>query len=538
MDVPESKAYRRCRQRRIAVYNGKAVALETVLRIPSPVFTLALTVAILIATGPALAQQTDRSGGVAMPRDLQDQAGFSSNVDPGLYEVDDPAKYETDDPAILGAHMKLRQDPPVVPAAQTTAPAAQVQVQATPPDDSAAGSKKQTRSERRKEAKQHKQELGDLDNLPVMREIARLKWEAATSATGTDDTKKISLEKIFHETLDHSIPVQQAALQVKDAEHQAHDLHNFNLFNLLNPASLLDGAVMKKAAESNIQAARAHLLAVRQKALLDSARMQAALMRAFLSKYLAYEAIEQGRLELKAGQQHFIAGDNTRFDVTQTQMALIDRYNQYLSADNDYHTASITLASQIGTPSNETLIPEGYVLSDGNASVSPLSLLPEGLTLEMVQKTATTRPELQELGFRKASLEQLVKALSVADKQKKEAELKQLELEIDKAGDAARVMAEKAYSDYRLSGKSLDLARQQYALAAQMQHQLQISRDAGFSSSKDVLDGEVALARAKSALIASQVAYNLSQIQLVYEMGLLGEEVFKARPLTVPGNIL
>src|SRR5262249_26566707 len=152
------------------------------------------------------------------------------------------------------------------------------------------------------------------------------------------------LDKIFQETIDHSIPVRQAEAQVKGSESMAKEIHDPFLFNLLNP--VVDLGSVKKAAELDIQASRAHLQAVRQKALLDSARMHADLTQAFLNKYLAYQAIEQGKVQLKAEQSRFDSGETNSFDVTQTQMALIDRYSKYLATDNGYRTASTALANQ------------------------------------------------------------------------------------------------------------------------------------------------------------------------------------------------
>jgi outer membrane protein TolC len=52
-----------------------------------------------------------------------------------------------------------------------------------------------------------------------------------------------------------------------------------------------------------------------------------------------------------------------------------------------------------------------------------------------------------------------------------------------------------------------------------------------------VLESQIELAKVKTALISAQVAYNLSQIQLLYEMGLLNEDVL-SRPLAIPSNAL
>lgn len=371
-------------------------------------------------------------------------------------------------------------------------------------------------------------------NSPILEEILRLKWE--NTALDASDVRKISLEEVFHQTLAHSIPVRQAEAKVKDAETEAKEIRDPGLFGLLNP--MIDTGALKKAAEDTIQASKARLAAVRQKTLLESARMHADLVQAFMNKYLAFQSIEQGKVQLKAEQHRFTSGETNSFDVTQTRMALIDRYSKYLNADNAYHAASLALANQIGIKTDDTLIPAGLVLEDGNASVPLLKLLPDDLTVEKAVKTARQRPEAQEFQFRKTALERLIKSSSGLDRQRKEGERRQLELEAEKALNAAAILTEKAFNDYKLSQKNLDLSQQRYDLALKMLHQLEISRDAGFSSSKDVLDGQLVLAQAKTSLISAQVGSNLSQIQLVYEMGLLSEEIGGARPLAIPPNSL
>jgi outer membrane protein TolC len=374
----------------------------------------------------------------------------------------------------------------------------------------------------------------EAEYLPILEEILKLKWEEAPHQAQSDDTKRIGLEKILHETLQHSIMVKQAEVQIKDAEAQAKEIRDPGLFNLLNP---VDTPSLKKAAEYNIQAAKAHLRAARQKALLESARMYGDLTQAFLGKYLAYQAIEQGRSQLREEQERFIAGETNHFDVTQTQMALVDRYGKYLNADNLYHTASIALASQISASKETALLPEVGDLQDQNAMVPLFKLLPEDLTLEKVLKAARIRPDGQEINYRRQSLQGLVKAASGLDKQKKQAELHQLELEIEKASDAVLVLAEKAFADYQLSQKNLILAQQRYALAYRFAYQMHVSHNAGFSSAKDVLESQIELARVKTGLIGAQVAYNLSQIQLLYEMGMLDEDIL-SHPPSWPPNAL
>jgi hypothetical protein len=387
---------------------------------------------------------------------------------------------------------------------------------------------------KRRQRREGKVAMTQAETLPVMAEINALKWEEAAGQARGGEVKRIGLEKIFHETLANSIAVKQADVGLKDAESQAKEARDPNLFNLLNP---MNADSLKKAAAFNVQAAQAHLQAAQQKALLDSAGLYAELTRSFLEKYMDFQAIDQGKRQFSAEQQHFQAGDTTSFDVTQTQMALIDRYTQYMKADNTYHTASMALSNQIGASSDITWVPEDSEWQSGNASVPSLHLIPEDLTLEKARKVIQYRPDVQELGFRKEGLERLVKAASGADKEKKKAELHQLELEQQKALSGLTLLMEKAYSEMRLSGRNLNVAKQQYALATRFVRQLHVSHEAGFSSTKEVLDGELELTKANTALVGAQLAYNLSQIQLVYELGVLNPDVL-SRPISWPANTL
>lgn len=392
---------------------------------------------------------------------------------------------------------------------------------------------KWSRLQKKMTAKFRKRDLVE-ENLPVMAEIRHLKWETVSDWTGKPEARRVSLQDMFAQTIVHSVQLRQVTAQAADAEEQLRELKVPNLLNLLNP---LDAAAVKKASEYNVQASKAQLLAARQAVLLESARAYADLVEAFLNKYLAYQAIEQGRNQLRADLQRFVAGETNRFDVTLTQMALIDRYGKYLAANNAYQAASLAASGRMGLPAGVGLVPEGVLLHDQEASVSLLQLLPPDLSLEQVLTAARQRPEIQVLQLRSQALEQLAKAPFASERHKKEAEHRQMVLELEKTMQHGVIRAEKSFNDYRLAVKNLDLAVQRYALANQFMRQLDVSHEAGFSSLKDVLDGQVEWARAKTGLISAQVRYNLSQIQLVYEMGLLDEEI-GGNTLAVPSNIL
>ncbi len=373
----------------------------------------------------------------------------------------------------------------------------------------------------RKEKKEQKLQLREsLEATPVLLEALKLKWSVEPLQAPTKETRHIGLNQMFHDTLTHSIPVRQAEAQIKDAEATAKDTHDL----LFNPLSPFEPGPLKQAAESNTVAAKAHLETIRQQALLSSAKLYGSLTQAFLQKYLNYEALEQGRAQLKLEEGRFVSGETNRFDVTQTQMALIDRYSQYLEADNTFHTASMVLANQLNVSPDDLLVPEGVDLQAQAQSVQLLKLLPPRLNREQVLTMVKARPDNRELDARKEALQKLIKASIGQDKQRRKAELRQLELEAEKLNATARVMAEKAFTDYTLAQKAVEIAQQRTDVATHYLYQLQISHAAGFSSAKEVLDGQIELSKIKAAQIGAQVAYNLSQIQLLYEVGLLNEE--------------
>ena len=366
-----------------------------------------------------------------------------------------------------------------------------------------------------------KRAMSNAELPPALRDILKLKWSVAPAQT-THELRKITLEKVFKETVERNLDVRQAQAQIKMAEAEGKEMREGNLLTLLNPVSI---TLLKNAAESNVKAAQAHVMAVQQKALLDSAKFHADLVQAFLNKYVAFQAIEQGRSQLHAEQQRFISGETTSFDVTQTEMALMERYSKYLNADNLYHTASLALSNQLASPVEEILVPEDYLLQDDTVAAAPLNVIPDTFSLESALKACKDRPELKSLMLKKEALNGLIKTSFGTDKDKHEAELHQLELGIEKATQAAQSMTEKAFSDYRLAEQNLDLAKQRYVLASQFVHQLLVSHDAGFSSSKEVLDGQIESDKAKAGLISAQVAHNLSQIRLIYEIGALTPDI-------------
>ncbi len=401
-----------------------------------------------------------------------------------------------------------------------------------PTSQEASPANKLSKSQRKAVIRQQKRELADMEASPLMNEVLRLKWQAAPLHGPVDDLQKIGLDKVFRQTAASNLEVRQAQVQIKDAELQAKELVESNPLILLNPVLM---NLLKQAGHASVDAAKSHADFVKQKALLESARMYSTLTQAYLAKYLAFQAIDQGRNQLKLEEQRFVSGETDRFGVTQTQIALIDRYNRYLVADDAYYAASLALSNQLDYPENKALIPDEVSLQSEVTMVPTLTLMPADLTLAKAQKAALTRPDIQEGQFRKEALQKLIKAANGQERRKREAELRQLDLQIEKGTDAVSATTSRAYAQYQTAKQSLELSLQRYELARQFVYQLEVSNKAGFSSTKDVLDGQLELAKANSALIEARLNCNLSQIALAYEMGMLKDDLV-SHPL--PPNAL
>ncbi len=381
----------------------------------------------------------------------------------------------------------------------------------------------------------HPPVMASVDISPLLDEIRSIRWNEVTGEANADaeNTRRLSLEKALKETLSHNLNVRQAEALLKDSDGQPADPRDPGLLSWLIPVDL---GAMKEASRLNTQAARAHLQATQQHALLESARLYAALTRAYLEKYLAVQTIEQSLRQLETEEKRFQAGESNSFDITRAQMTLIERYNHYLTADTTYKDASAALATQLGLSTEVYWRPEDFSWRNaGEPFVPPVQLFSDDLTAEQARRTALhNRADLNELTLKQAALERVVKGTFGPERDKRKVELKQLTVEREKAVQAAGLLAERAFHAFRLAEKNTGLAQQQAALAYGFVNQLRISYNAGFSSAHELQDGETELSRARAALTGAQVTTNLRRVELVYEMGLLSDDVFSHPPVNLP----
>jgi len=366
------------------------------------------------------------------------------------------------------------------------------------------------------------------ETVDLLTEIRSKPWGLTPDKTQEATTSQhIGLNKVFQDALRQSYSVRQAVLKIEDVPQKGSPAQeaNANMLNWILPGNTNS---LKEAARLNTEASKAHVQVVRQKVLLESSKLYSDLCKAYLERYLASQSMDQAVRQLSAEERRFQTGDIDHFDVTRLEMSLIDRYGRYLATDSSYMSLSSALSQTLGystqQPSTQVpLVPEELSWKDGDPGVPALNLFPEDLTIEAARRAAHLRPDLREANLKIQALERLVKIAFGPEKEKRKVQQQQMELERDKGLQAANIALERAFNDFKLSQKTVGLARQQAVLSQRFVQQLQVSYKAGFSSVNELLDGQAQLLKARTALLSAQVAANQARIQLLYEMGQLSE---------------
>lgn len=377
------------------------------------------------------------------------------------------------------------------------------------------------------------------DDQSLLDKISALQWSPQLQ-----DVKLIPWKDVIRQTEKNNLEIQLSREKVTETEVKKQDVE---MKRVLFFFKYFDSAFLEGSAESDVLAANAHSQAVMNEALLESVTKYYNLMRAILTQYIGYQAIEQGKNQMKLNQKRFESGEATSFELMQTKTQLVKRYQEFLQAGITYKLASFALSEQIGekatdNPQNkigddvtqDLLYPADLSFHDGEFEMPVFRFfgnkdsdhpLTANETIKIAQEN---RPEFKELKFRKISLENLHQASTVKFDRVQEkilqSSLKQLDLKRQKTEMAVQAMVLKAYEDYQFSDKKVSLALEQLAIANKALKQAQVSHQAGFSSNKDVLDAQVTSSQSRVNFANALIDYNLSQVQLLYEMGLIGVE--------------
>jgi hypothetical protein len=365
----------------------------------------------------------------------------------------------------------------------------------------------------------------DLRDLPEG--LTTLSW-SLTQQAGTP----IGWGEVIQRTQQHNVEIAISQEKITETEVKRQDVETKRVLFFFK---YFDSAFLEGSAESDVMAAGAHAQAVLNQSLLDSLTRYTQLMRAAMAQVITYQSIQQGKTQLTLNQRRFTAGETTSFDLMQTKTQLVQRYQEFLQAGVGYKTASYALAEQLGLAPDTLFFPQDLTVSPEAGIQLPVYHFfgepPRLSAAESVRLALENRPEFKELKFRRISLENLLKASTVKFDRVHEkiiaSSLKQLDLRRQKLEGSVRALTLKAYDDFQFADQKLALAGQQLAIAQKALKQVQVSHQSGFSSNKDVLDAQVAVTQAQVNQANALIDYNLSQVQLLYETGLISPDTLQ-----------
>lgn len=361
--------------------------------------------------------------------------------------------------------------------------------------------------------------------------IRQLRWNADTWAASSP-VYRLGFADVVRQTEAQDFEFRLSREKVNETAAKREDVESKRILFFFK---YFDSAFLEGSAESDVMAAAAHAQVVLNESLMDSLSRYYTLMRAMMGQYVAFSSIEQGKTQLLLNEKRFNSGDSTIFDVMQTKVELVKRYQDYLMAGVTCKIASMALAEQLNRNMAQVLYPGDLSFSEEEFNIPLLGFFsdseanPDKFDANgVVQIALENRPELKELKFRRISLDNLYKASTIKfDKVQEKiltSSLKQLDLRREKAERAIEAMTRKAFEEYRFAREKITLALQQKSIAAKALKQTRVSNQAGFSSNKDVLDAQVAYSKAQVNYADALIDYNSSQLKLLYEMGLISTE--------------
>lgn len=366
----------------------------------------------------------------------------------------------------------------------------------------------------------------------VLEAVRSLTWDPQVAG----ETEPLSLQALVKQTETSDLEYRISLEKVYETSVKQQDVENKRILFFFK---YFDAAFLEGSAESDVMASSVHAESVLQKALLENLSAYYALMRAVMHQYVVYQSIDQARQQLAINENHFHSGEATSFEVMQTKTQLVKLFQDYLSTRVTYKAASMGLSQQLNRDLQPWIYPADLTFEDRSFEIPLLTIFkdtpeaPDKLDAAMAVRLALEhRPELKELRFRTMSLENLYKASSFKfDKVQErilESTLKQMVLKAEKTQRLIQMVSRKAFEEYELAQKKIQLAQQQKAIAEKALGQTLISHEAGFSSNKDVLDAQVSASQAQVNYANALIDYNLSQLQLLYEMGLINTETLLA----------
>jgi hypothetical protein len=296
-------------------------------------------------------------------------------------------------------------------------------------------------------------------------------------------------------------------------------------FKFIN-ANYLEGSAL-----SDVLAEQAHVEAVTEEVLRQTADAYFAYSRAVVAEFAAFESLRQSLNQLDLTQSRFQQGEGTSIDVFDTRAEVFKRYQSLLEARGQRDSLALMLAENIrpGGTSKPEFWPTGLsveagVLAQPDLATQVNARLPEGYGA-LLELARVNRADVQELLYRLTSMENLIKASAYEfDKTQikiLEASRQQLVLRKQKVDRQTETMLHKTLNQLALAAQKIDIARAQRQQADEALWQVKLSFNKGFSSNRDVLQAQIVQSQAAAALANAQLERQALEVQLLADTGQL-----------------
>lgn len=347
--------------------------------------------------------------------------------------------------------------------------------------------------------------------------------ECSVSANNLDEYQEYHLKDIMEMARCNNIQIAISQDDLDEAEMKVDKVKDKKLalyFKLINANTLL------KAEKYGLIASKYAYKATVNKVLLDAAKKYYAVLQALLAKQIAEESLEQGELLLKNNEELLKSGLVTKFELQQTILYLEQLKQEQMEADVKYMVASVDLAQFVNAKAlTKRIKPAEIDLNESKEiKLNILNLVPAEYTMEKaVDDSLAIKPEIEELRFQLESLKKLNKATKSDDFKEIEIQtnIKKLKKTIKLTENTIKTVVAQSFMAVKTTKNQVYVAEQNYLLSKKSLDNVKIKREEGLSTTKDVLDAQVDLTKSKNALIGALVAHNMSQVNLLSQMGLL-----------------
>ena len=337
------------------------------------------------------------------------------------------------------------------------------------------------------------------------------------------DSKPINLtmEEALKRSLDNNLNIKIKKEQIKEKQLKLDDVQKsrfFLFFKFVNPIAL------ENSAKYSLQSSQYQMDATSNTVLLEVASKYYNLLNTIMAKKIADEFLKQGELSLNENIELLNTGHSTKFDVSQTEVFVAGLKQKELEAEIAYMVSSVELAQKINIKDLTTkIIPFPEANSD-EVKIKTLNIIPDNVLLnDCINKALESRPEIKDYEYQIKSLEEMKKA-SKMDNIKVDtfdAQINQLKNMLELTQNNIKTSLTQSLLSLIGAKNQIEVANQKYQLSIKALNQAKITKEEGFNTNKNVLDAQVELALSKNKYIESVIAYNIAQINFLYQLGII-----------------